>query len=135
MLRMIAMATACSLIALHHVLKYPFRNAIANRVETLSLTALLIISIINLTKATLISFGITIIGPYGSVLDVMEWFEVGVLGIVPVLVSVLVISAILSQLLRVLLFLFEQAGRLCHRSGNTHCSRDEQTRPLLDVAK
>ena len=135
MLRMIAMATACSLIALHHVLKYPFRNAIANRVETLSLTALLIISIINLTKATLISFGITVIGPYGSVLDVMEWFEVGVLGIVPVLVSVLVISAILSQLLRVLLFLFEQAGRLCHRSGNTHCSRDEQTRPLLDVAK
>ena len=135
MLRMIAMATACSLIALHHVLKYPFRNAIANRVETLSLTALLIISIINLTKATLISFGITIIGPYGSVLDVMEWFEVGVLGIVPVLVSVLVISAILSQLLRVLLFLFEQAGRLCHRSGNTYCSRDEQTRPLLDVAK
>ncbi|CAH3113744.1 unnamed protein product, partial [Pocillopora meandrina] len=119
MLRMIAMATACSLIALHHVLKYPFRNVIANRVETLSLTALLIISIINLTKATLISFGITVIGPYGSFLDVMEWFEVGVLGIVPVLVSVLVISAILSQLLRVLLFLFEQAGRLCHRSGNT----------------
>ena len=135
MLRMIAMATACSLIALHHVLKYPFRNAIANRVETLSLTALLIISIINLTKATLISFGITVIGPYGSFLDVMEWFEVGVLGIVPVLVSVLVISAILSQLLRVLLFLFEQAGRLCHRSGNTHCFSDEQTRPLLDVAE
>lgn len=64
MLRMIAMATACTLIALHHVSKNPFRDPMANGAETLSLTALIVISIINLTKATLISFGISITGPY-----------------------------------------------------------------------
>ena len=95
MLRMIAMATACTLIALHHVSKNPFRDPMANGAETLSLTALIVISIINLTNATLISFGITITGPYKYYLETMEWFEVGALAAVPVTLSVLVIGAIL----------------------------------------
>lgn len=106
MLRMIAMATACTLIALHHVSKNPFRDPMANGAETLSLTALIVISIINLTKATLISFGITITGPYKYYLETMEWFEVGALAAVPVTRSVLVIGAILSQLVRALFFSF-----------------------------
>lgn len=106
MLRMITMATACTLIALHHVSKNPFRDPMANGAETLSLTALIVISIINLTKATLISFGITITGPYKYYLETMEWFEVGALAAVPVTRSVLVIGAILSQLVRALFFSF-----------------------------
>ncbi|PFX13542.1 hypothetical protein AWC38_SpisGene22364 [Stylophora pistillata] len=83
MLRMVALATVCTLIALHHVSKNPFRDRMANTTETLSLTALIIISIINLTKATLLSFGITITGPYRYYMDIMEWFEIGALAVVP----------------------------------------------------
>ncbi|KAL9973700.1 hypothetical protein ACROYT_G020188, partial [Oculina patagonica] len=105
MLRMVFMSAACLLMTIHHVLKKPFREPLANKAETLSLTALTIIAQINLTKATLMSFGITIDGPYRSYLDGLEWFEVCALAFVPVLVSGLVIFAILSQLARLLLFL------------------------------
>ena len=132
MLRMIAMATACTLIALHHVSKNPFRDPMANGAETLSLTALIVISIINLTKATLISFGITITGPYKYYLETMEWFEVGALAAVPVTLSVLVIGAILSQLVRALFFLLEQAARCCYWHGSAHWSKKEERKPLLD---
>ncbi|PFX12571.1 hypothetical protein AWC38_SpisGene23448 [Stylophora pistillata] len=135
MLRMIAMATVCSLIALHHVSKNPFRERMANRAETISLSALLIISIINLSEATLISFGITITGPYGRFLDVMEWFEVGALAVVPISVSVLVMGAIVSQFVRALLFLFGQAGRLCCRYDSALFSRNEQRISLLSTAE
>ena len=135
MLRMIAMATACTLIALHHVSKNPFRDPMANGAETLSLTALIVISIINLTKATLISFGITITGPYKYYLETMEWFEVGALAAVPVTLSVLVIGAILSQLVRVLFFLLEQAARCCYWHGSAHWSKKEERKPLLDYTR
>lgn len=135
MLRMIAMATACTLMALHHVSKNPFRDPMANGAETLSLTALIVISIINLTKATLISFGITITGPYKYYLETMEWFEVGALAAVPVTLSVLVIGAILSQLVRALFFLLEQAARCCYWHGSAHWSKKEERKPLLDYTR
>ena len=133
MLRMASMAAACSLIALHHVVKNPFRDPMANRAETLSLAVLLMIAMINLTKATLMSFGITIDGPYTSYLDTLEWFEVGALAVVPALVTVLVIFAILSQLARFVFFLIEQAVHCCQRPGSAHWPWDEQRKPLLDI--
>ena len=134
MLRMISMAAACSLIALHHVVKNPFRDPMANRAETLSLAVLLMIAMINLTKATLISFGITIDGPYRSYLETLEWFEVGALAVVPALVTVLVIFAILSQLARFVFFLIEKAVHCCQRPGSAHWPWDEQRKPLLEIA-
>ena len=134
MSRMVFMAAACLLMTIHHVLKNPFRDPMANRAETLSLTALSMIAMINLTKATLISFGITIDGPYRSYLETLEWFEVGALAVVPVLVTVLVTIAILSQLVRFVFFIIEQAVECCHRPWSTHWPWDEQRKPLLDIA-
>ena len=100
MLRMVSMSAACLLMTIHQVLKSPFRVALANKAETLSLTTLTMMAVINLAKATLISFGITIEGPYQSYLDALEWFEVFALAFVPALVSGLITFAILSQLAR-----------------------------------
>ena len=129
MSRMVSMAAACLLITIHHVTKNPYREPIANKAETLSLTTLTLIAVINLTKATLLAVGITIDGPYRSYLKTLEWFEVISLACVPVLVSVLVVIAILSQLARLVAFLIKQSFQL----GSPEWLM-EQRRPLLDIA-
>ncbi|KAL9973706.1 hypothetical protein ACROYT_G020194 [Oculina patagonica] len=134
MLRMVSMAAACLLMTIHHVLKKPFREPLANKAETLSLTALTMIALINLTKATLMSFGITIDGPYQSYLDALEWFEVCALAFVPVLVSGFVTFAILSQLARLLGFLIKQITGCSRQLGSPQWLMD-QRRPLLDITE
>jgi len=52
MFRMVCMAGACVIKLLHHVLKKPYRDPIANKAETFSLLTLVMMAIINLTKAT-----------------------------------------------------------------------------------
>ncbi|KAL9973718.1 hypothetical protein ACROYT_G020206 [Oculina patagonica] len=125
---------ACLLMTIHHVLKEPFRDPLANKAETLSLTALTLIALINLTKATLMSFGVTIDGPYRSYMDTLEWFEVCALAFVPVLVSGLVIFAILSQLARLLVFLIKQITGRSRQLGSPQWLTD-QRRPLLDITE
>ena len=63
MFQMVCMTTACVLMLHHHVLKNPYHDPIANKAETSSLQALVTIAVINLSKATLISFGTSIVGP------------------------------------------------------------------------
>lgn len=128
MSRMVSMAAACLLMTIHHVMKNPYREPMANKAETLSLTTLTMIAVINLTKATLLAFGITTDGPYRSFLEILEWFEVISLAFVPALVTVLVIFAILSQLARLVVFLIKQLFQL----RNSEWAM-EQRRPLLDI--
>lgn len=128
MSRMVSMAAACLLMTIHHVMKNPYREPMANKAETLSLTTLTMIAVINLTKATLLAFGITTDGPYRSFLEILEWFEVISLAFVPALVTVLVIFAILSQLARLVVFLIKQLFQL----RNSEWAM-EQRRPLLNI--
>ena len=105
MFRLICMSVACIVIMLHHVIKSPFQGPIANRSETASLLILTMMAVINLSKATLISFGITIDGPASSYLEVLDWFQVCVLAFVPSMLAVFLVIAVLSQLGRLILFL------------------------------
>ena len=134
MLRMVSMATACLLITIHHISRNPYHSPLANKAETCSLAALTVMSIINLAKATLISFGITISGPGKSYMAALEWLEVSFLAFAPALVSLLVAFAVLSQLVRLLRFLTSRL-RYCF---SIFCSctldRDQERRPLLHVA-
>ncbi|KAJ7369492.1 hypothetical protein OS493_038564 [Desmophyllum pertusum] len=134
MLRMFCIVGACFLITLHHVLKNPYRDSMANNAETLSLSTLSMIAVINMTKATLIYFGITIDGPYRSYVETLEWFEVCALAFVPAFVSMLATFAILSQLARFALFLMKQIIR-CWPQLRSSCWLTDQQRPLLDIAE
>ena len=82
MLRMVFLSAACLLITLYHVLKNPCRHPIANDAETFFLVTLSLVVIINLTKATTLSFGITTDGPSGAYLKGLERFEVCALAFV-----------------------------------------------------
>ena len=134
-LRVVCMTFACFLMTLHHILKMPFRDPLANNAETLSLAALTLIAAINLPKATLLSFGIEmdIDGPNRYYLETLEWIEVGALVFMPALVSLLVTFALLSQLARFGIFLVKSIRRWwpCRAA---HWLTDEN-RPLLGIGE
>ncbi|XP_068699848.1 uncharacterized protein [Montipora foliosa] len=135
MLRMVFQAAACLLITIHHVWNNPYRYPMANRAETLSLVTISLIAIINLAKAALLSFGITIDGPSKSSLKALEWFEVCALAFVPALVCMLVTFAVLSQLARCALFLFEHFRIFCWKFCCSPWYTDQEKRPLLLIAE
>ena len=117
MFRLICMSIACIVIMLHHVIKSPFQDPIANRSETASLLILTVMAVINLSKATLMSFGITIQGPATSYLEVLDWFQVCVLAFVPSMLAVFLVIAVLSQLGRLILFLSKAIIRFTKQEG------------------
>ena len=119
MFRLICMSGACIVIMLHHVIKSPFRDSIANRSETASLLILTMMAVINLSKATLISFGITIDGPAKSYLEVLDWFQVCVLAFVPCMLAVFLVIAVLSQFCRLILFLPKAISRLAKQKESS----------------
>ena len=135
MLRMVFLSAACLLITLHHVLKNPYRHPMANNAETLSLVTLSLIAIINLAKATTLSFGITTDGPSGAYLKALEWFEVCALAFVPALMSILISFAILSQLVRFALLLIEKCLKCCRKISFYPRYEDQEQRPLLATAE
>ena len=132
MFRMVLISTACVLMTLHHFAKKPYRYQSANVAETTSLLTLAVISIMNLTKATLLSFGVSTEGPSKPYFESFVWFEACAIAIGPLLVSVLVVFAILSQLVRFAVF----AVRKVLTWKNyfiTFRSIAEDGRPLLDA--
>ena len=136
MLRMVCMVSICFLITIHHILKNPYRDPLANKVETLSLSALSMIAVINLAKATLMSFCTAIDGPVTPYLEVLDWFQVCALGFVPVLISILFTFAILSQLARLVVLIIKLVIRCWQRLRRNYCmSMVQEMRPLLVIAE
>ncbi len=137
MFRMVCMTITCVLFLLHHILKNPYHDPIANKAEAFSLLALVIMAITNLTKATLISFGTSIDGPTKPYLETLEWAEVCALAFVPSLLSIFVVFAIFSQMVRLLISL----AMKIHRCLQWHPYRisfyfaKHQERPLLDISE
>jgi len=114
------------------MLKNPYRDPLANKAETLSLSALTMIAAIDLPRATLLFIGLDM-GPAKSYLDYLEWIKVGALAFIPVLVSLLVTFAFLSQIARFVAFLVKHIRRwwqLC-----TSASFTDERRLLLDIGE
>lgn len=127
----VVMTFACVLMLLHHVWKNPYRDSIANGTETVSLLVLVIIALINLTKATLISFGTTPAGPSKSYIQAMDWVQILALTLLPLLLSLYVVLAILSQLFRLIVLLAKHT-RCCLQMAGTSMGTTEELRPLID---
>ena len=135
MLRMVFKTITCVLILLHHVLKNPFHDPIANKAETFSLLTLVVMAVINLTKATLISFGTSIDGPTKPYLEHLELAEVCVLMLAPALLSIFIVVAIFSQMMRLVTFLAKKIYRCLQRYRKSlHFARHLE-RPVLDFSE
>ena len=115
-LRGVCISAACFLTTIHHILKNPYKDQLANKSETLSLVVLTLIAVINLPKATLFSFGVdmrTDASSNGFYLEMVMWFEVGALAFIPALAFLLVSFALLSQLARFGVFLLKYIRLFC----------------------
>lgn len=132
MFKMVCMTTICVIILLHHVFKNPYHDPIANNAETSSLLVLVVMAVINLTKATLVSFGTSIAGPTKSYLEALEWFEICALAFVPTLLAVFLLFAILSQLVRLIVFLTKLISHSVRWRLTKLQSSRELTRPILN---
>ncbi|XP_078370503.1 uncharacterized protein LOC144654283 isoform X1 [Oculina patagonica] len=137
MFRMVCMTITCVLILLHHILMNPYHDPIANKAEAFSLLTLVSMAIINLTKATLISFGTSIDGPTRPYLETLEWAEVCALAFVPSLLSIFLVFAIFSQMVRLLFSLAKKIYRCLqwHSYRISFYFARQQERPLLDISE
>ena len=131
MLRMVCMTVACVVMLLHQVLKNPYRNPVANKAETLSLLTLVGMAVINLTKATLISFGTSIEGPAKYDMKILDWVEIVALAFVPALLVIFVIFAIFSQLARLMTSLAKMISHWVQWLRISLDYKSEEQRPLL----
>ena len=132
MLRCLFLAVACELMAIHHIVKRPFRSTTANKVESTSLVVLSILAIINLIKATLLSSGITPEDENKLYIEGMQWFELAAMAIVPALLSLLAVFAILSHTVRLIIFLLKRACKCVRVSGSTRRYLEDLRKPLLN---
>jgi len=112
------------------------RNSISNKAETFSLLTLVMMAVINLTKATLISFGTSADGgPAKTYLETLEWTEVGALAFVPTLLCIFLMFTILSQLARLALTLTKIIFRWVRLHSLSLGLTSELQRPLLDTTE
>ena len=132
MLRCLFLAVACELMAIHHIVKRPFRSTTANKVESTSLVVLSILAIINLIKATLFSSGITPEDDNKFYIEGMQWFELAAMAIVPALLSFLAVFAILSHTVRLIIFLLKRACKCGRVFGSTRRYLEDLREPLLN---
>ena len=105
MICFLCMSVACVLMLAHHLIKKPYRDRAADRLETLSLITLSCIAIINVSTATLASSAILPERPNKRIMVVLQWIQVGFLCVAPAVVALLILFALLSQLVRFSLFL------------------------------
>ena len=134
MLCSVLMAALCNVNLFHHLRKNPYHSTITNSTETVSLFALVIISLINIPKATLISFSTSRHGPSIRYLQAMEWIEICSLLFFPLWFSLCVALAIISQLFRFIAPTAIQIYRYLRRCHTTTWSTIDMREPLIGTS-
>lgn len=100
--RLFCMTLVCVLVLCCHLMVKPFRNRLANNLETLFLLFLVILGLINLFKSVFVGLESNIQGSLITVFKVFEWMEIVILGLIPCLLSILTCFAILSLAIRIM---------------------------------
>ena len=132
--RVLVMTSFCVLFLLHHCIAQPFRDDIANTVETISLLCVVQLGIINTFFASFHSLGVPLQGsnPLISWASAFQVVEIIILGFVPAVACLSVVAAVLSQGGRLLVVLYQtirHLAKLCY-SRPFRKQENEET-PLL----
>ena len=98
-IRIVCLSVACAFILAHHMWKKPFKDPCVNHGETASLTALLVLTVINMAEVTFAING-AISEQERICLIVLNVVEVIILGTVPVSCFLLIMISVLWQLLK-----------------------------------
>ena len=132
--RLVVMTSFCVVFLLHHCIAQPFRDDIANTVETISLLCVVQLGIINTVFASFHSVGVPLQGsnPLISWARAFQVVEIIILGFVPAVACLFVVAVVLSQSGRLLVVLYQtirHLAKLCY-SGPFRKQENEET-PLL----
>ena len=132
--RLLVMTSFCVLFLLHHCIAQPFRDDIANTVETISLLCVVQLGIINTFFASFHSLGVPLQGsnPLISWARAFQVVEIIILGFVPAVACLFVVAAVLSQGGRLLVVVYQtirHLAKLCY-SRPFRKQENEET-PLL----
>ena len=132
--RLLVMTSFCVLFLLLHCIAQPFRDGIANTVETISLLCVVQLGIINTFFASFHSLGVPLRGsnPLISWASAFEIIEIIILGFVPAVACLFVVAAVLSQGGRLLVVLYQTIRHLARLCYNWRFRKQEnEEAPLL----
>ncbi|CAH3177515.1 unnamed protein product, partial [Porites evermanni] len=121
--RLLIMSFLCVLFLQHHSMTQPFRDVIANRVETISLLSLVLLGVVNMFFASFVSLAVPATDRFKFWWYFCEVVETIILCAVPAIISIFVINAALSLVIRFL--------RACFRCCYSKVKQSEDMRPLL----
>ena len=118
------------LFLLHHCTTQPYRDGIANKVETISLLSLVLLATINTFFASFPSFGITLdsTNPYTPSANAFRIVEITIICFLPAIACFLLISALLSLVCRLVVVLYRT---ICRWVTSCYRNQDEAASPLL----
>ena len=127
--RLLTMTFFCVLFLLHHVLTHPFRDRMANTLETISLLSLVLLGTVNVFFASFLSLAVPLSDHFQSWWSLCEQVEIVILGIVPVVFCLFLFALFISQVFRVVLFV---CAFLRHLFSTYMMQRNyDETRPVL----
>ena len=121
--RLLIMSFLCVLFLQHHSMTQPFRDITANRVETISLLSLVLLGMVNVFFASFVSLAVPLTDHFKFSWYFCEVVETVILCAVPAIISILVIGAAFSLVIR---FLF-----VCFIRCYSKLKHSEDMRPLL----
>ncbi|KAL9969735.1 hypothetical protein ACROYT_G021989 [Oculina patagonica] len=134
--RLLIMGHFCFLFLLHHVVAQPFRDGIANTVETISLLSIAVLASLNAFFASFLSLSVPLDADhFSSWWNVFQGVEIAILCFVPAVFGLLVVTAILSQLCRLAVVICRVVCYFCWICYRLcYCNQDDEARPLLAPA-
>ena len=110
--RMVCLSVTCAAILVHHIWKKPFQDLRVNHAETASLTALLVLAVINMAEVTLGMNGELLSEQERVCMTVLHVVEVIILGTVPVIFLVVILISVAWQLIKFCQFCLAAPYRL-----------------------
>ena len=130
--RLLVMSFFCVSFLLQHAFTKPFRDGIANIVETFSLLSVVVLATVNLFFASFQSLAVPLNDHFSSWRNACQVVETIIVFSVPTVFCLLVVAAVLSQMCRItfavcrfLVHLFWVCFSWCRRK------HDDEMRPLL----
>ena len=129
--RLLIMITFEVLFLLHHILTQPFRDSIANTVETISLLFIVVVGLLNAFFAAFLSLAVPPNNHFSSWWNVFQGAEVVILCLVPAIFVLLVVTAVLSQLCRIFVVVGRVLCNFCWICFRSCCNKFDETGPLL----
>ena len=98
--RMVCLSVTCAVILVHHIWKKPFQDPRVNHAETASLSALLVLAVINIAEVTLGMNGELLSKQERVCLSVLHVVEVIILGTAPLIFVVVIVVSVAWQLIK-----------------------------------